>query len=532
MVKEKKNCNLKEVELAKHYIDCTNNEENYNDQNLEEFFDNKFCCNVFDEFYKQPLNKEENSTQFPCFMIENPELLDSPPYLPFLPSASFLEEEGFPKTTKKIKYKFHECRCELKHCWLRNSFPTYHPETGAVTSVVNYKCIKNQCSNVRILPTNPNKFPKHLRNHRQIVIWEESFLDCLRNVEGISLVGQQHLGRIVICLNHFSIEAQNFFWKHGFMPPGARIKPKLAGRVVHDGIRVAKEALYEHNMLSPPNPEPMYPSTKMIYKELFDNSDEENTTAASSEMLDNLDEENTTAAISFQSSDKENITCNVAIAAAVLPVLAPTIAAANLTAQINSSVQCSPSTINSSSGNKQNFSQAVKELFESPDKLNSELSISAYYNLIFKLQKLWPKNTMQIIPCSNFRTIRVCSNKVTEDLVKEAKDAIFGFGIWQVNLFRISLFFFSKQNGPFDKKFIKDKENMMVKNFIDFAEEENIPKPARIFTKQVQNLCNASFAAAFVALAVTKEENWKQEKIDVTKLELSYQTICGLKHLF
>lgn len=73
---------------------------------------------------------------------------------------------------------------------------------------------------------------------------------------------------------------------------------------------------------------------------------------------------------------------------------------------------------------------------------------------------------------------------------------------------------------------------MMVKNFIDFAEEENIPKPAQIFTKQVQNLCNASFAAAFVALAVTKEENWKQEKIDVTKLELSYQTICGLKHLF
>ena len=110
----------------------------------------------------------------PVFMPENTEMLKNPPYKRFTPCKSFFGNFH----SGEIKYRFHQCRCRIKHCLLRNSFPTYHPDTGLITSVVNQKCIKSQCDNVRrekcgIL------YPMHQRNFRQIVLWDKIHLDFL-----------------------------------------------------------------------------------------------------------------------------------------------------------------------------------------------------------------------------------------------------------------------------------------------------------------------------------------------------------------
>ena len=555
MPRGKKYRHFKEVELERHYIDCTNNEEFYNNDNLEVYCE-KVCCNVFNDFYKEPLNEEENTAKFPCFMIENPDLLDSPPYLPFTPSPSFLEEEGFPTTTKTIKYKFHECRCKKKHCWLRNSFPTYHPETGAITSVVNHKCIKNQCPNHRefIRKTTSDKYPLHSRNHRQIIIWDADFLQIFeKNSDGSSILEEKHLGRIVICLNHFPLPAQKFFWENGFMIFAAVVEQmaKVSGDFFH---RIAREALYEQNMLPSPNPEPLYPFTldsevvDFVFHEMFEISEEENettTTAVTFPAPALTIQANYVFDAMFQSSDEENdpsdgptastsnllhqgATSSQSTSSHSAPAQS-TSAPAQTTSSNHSNSTQSTAPFSTSSSSAQNlissedsssldfedseeFYQSAEELLENSNIFDSELNVTVYYELIFRLQKLLPKEIIQICPFSN---------QVTEDqnLQSNAKDLIFGFGIWQINISKVTAYFFF-QADELNEDYVREKRKMLLKKFNDSAEENGFSRPSNCLCQKTFTAKNVSLTAAFVALIATEKKNWETTELPLTNLKL------------
>lgn len=222
-------------------------------------------------------NIKEEPT-LPVWIIETTDMLNSAPYKPFTPDKSFLEKNSFAQT---IKYRFHECRCKLQHCFLRNTFPTYHPKNGMMTSVVNYICIKSQCSNNRLFKGNYIKlrktvgadYPMHSRNYRQIILYDEKDLDVFeKDGNNIPIVRHEHLGRIVICLNHFSTEFQIFFWKYGYMPKNALIRTLDKVKEPHpirkayptgfSGHQVARKALLESEMLSETEILPLFPSTK------------------------------------------------------------------------------------------------------------------------------------------------------------------------------------------------------------------------------------------------------------------------------
>ena len=293
------------IQFDRHYIDCTKSKI-LKQENSEKKCKN-ICCKLPDMFQEKEQQDEETkrrpdefyqtgwllNTQWaskftqiksmeeketlPIFIIEQTEMLNSPPYLPFKPCESFLDKEVF---SEKICYKFHECRCKLQHCFLRNPFPTYHPETGVITSVVNYKCIKSQCSNIRREKGNyfnkTTDYQMENRNYRQIVLWKETDLEMLeRDGDDNPIVLKHHLGRIVLCLNHYPVECQVFFWKFGYLPDGAQLKTMEKVTQLHLGRKkypsgfskhqVAREALYEQHMLPLPNPDPtqraIYPST-------------------------------------------------------------------------------------------------------------------------------------------------------------------------------------------------------------------------------------------------------------------------------
>ena len=249
----------------------------------------KVCCDKLpDSFYRQrwklhlnwrgkqsnkkqaELEEEEN---FPVFLIENTAMLTSEPYRRFYPSQEFVSN-----SQEQIQYRFHECRCRLKstksgfHCLLRNPFPTYNPITGWVVSVTNQKCLKSQCDNARKFKDRANETPYafECRNFRQIVLWEERHLLMFeKDKDGNQIVKIEHLGRIVICLNHFPLEDQIFFWKNGYMPGFSLLTTqdkcrelKPARKKFPNGFslhQVAREALYECNMLPTPVEAPLRP---------------------------------------------------------------------------------------------------------------------------------------------------------------------------------------------------------------------------------------------------------------------------------
>jgi hypothetical protein len=90
-----------------------------------------------------------------------------------------------------------------------------------------------------------------------------------KDKDGNQIVKIEHLGRIVICLNHFPLEDQIFFWKNGYMPGFSLLTTqdkcqelKPARKKFPNGFslhQVAREALYECNMLPTPAKAPLRP---------------------------------------------------------------------------------------------------------------------------------------------------------------------------------------------------------------------------------------------------------------------------------
>ncbi len=304
-----------EHNFNKHFIKCSglNAEEKNSEENCKRGFAKiadqqgnekkvlqfKICCKedlppasfyrktwkLHYEWAPREFRRIEEEATLPVFSIETRVLLNFEPYKGFTPCPSFFEGEF----SGKIKLRFHECRCKMKHCLLRNSFPTYHPITGVITSVVNQTCIKSMCTNMREekcntknRKTTASPYPKHLRNFRQMVLWEEKDLITLeKDGNGIPVVTNQQLGRIVVCLNHFPHKVQIFFWKFGHLPKDAVLKSCPATKKHHlarkkfpngfSGHQVSRQALLEEFMLPAPNPDitkrALYPTTEQHFVE-------------------------------------------------------------------------------------------------------------------------------------------------------------------------------------------------------------------------------------------------------------------------
>ena len=199
------------------------------------------CCKTN---YQSPFTDPEFN-----FISENHLDINSTPFAEFLPDISFAEENSIAQT-KLIQYKKHHCQCHLirlknQHCYLKNVFPTFHPKFGYVTSVVNQICIKKKCENRKAHFENSKSSPMECRNIRQIILWNESQIDKFFSVQVTSakLIHTKHLGRISMCINHFSIDDQLFFWKNGFLQEDAELFAKSKINLV------TNVALYESNLL-------------------------------------------------------------------------------------------------------------------------------------------------------------------------------------------------------------------------------------------------------------------------------------------
>ena len=212
---------------------------------------------IYKKLYLKTIEEKREKMVLPVFMPESTKMLETPPYKHFTP-----DNNNSIFGTAEIKYRFHECRCRLKHCLLRNTFPTYHPDTGVIVSVVNHKCVKSHCSNAK--KDKAKDYPNRNRNCRQIVVWEKDWLDMFEEDEFFnSVLTEKYLGRIVICLNHFSIEDQIYFWKHGFLRKEAQLrtfdititlKEKYKKNLVLKH-KVSIEGFSELHMLPIPNPD-------------------------------------------------------------------------------------------------------------------------------------------------------------------------------------------------------------------------------------------------------------------------------------
>ena len=301
---------LKEEEETNYEEKCSRGFETLRDENGETIKDEngkevqvekfKICCqkDLPKGFYRKTwklhyewaprvfrkIDEEQpEEPTLPVFSIETTELLNSEPYKGFTPCPSFFEgvEEGVEEEkktffkgeiTEKIKIRFHECRCKFKHCLLRNPFPTYHPISGVITSVTNQTCVKSMCTNIREEKCNQKSkksaspYPKHKRNFRQIVLWEERHLESLeKDGNGIPVVKKRHLGRIVACVNHWPPKEQIHFWKHGHLSDEAVLKALPETQELHpartkfrtgfSGHQVSRQALLEEFMLPAPNPD-------------------------------------------------------------------------------------------------------------------------------------------------------------------------------------------------------------------------------------------------------------------------------------
>ena len=197
-----------------------------------------YCCNTN---YKTPFSNSDFN-----FIAENS---SSVPYSEFIPEISFAEVNLIPKK-KSIQYKKHNCNCSVfrfkkQHCLLKNVFPTFHPNFGFLTSVVNQICIKKKCENRKDLNRRTNYIPLECRNIRQIILWHKSQIDNFFSTEVTSskLIDEKHMGRICVCINHFSLDDQDFFWKNGYLKEDAQLFTKKKINFV------TTLALYENNLL-------------------------------------------------------------------------------------------------------------------------------------------------------------------------------------------------------------------------------------------------------------------------------------------
>jgi len=261
----------------------------------------KVCCKTI---YQEPLTTQDYN-----FISEDLLDLNSAPFSEFLPEISFASHNSIPNQ-KLIHYKKHLCLCRItfiknQHCFLKNVFPTYHPEFGYLTSVVNQMCIKKKCDNRKSQTPNTSSVPMDCRNIRQIVLWNQSQIEKFfsRQVTSLNLIQAKHLGRISLCINHFSPEDQLFFWKNGFMREDADLSQKLQINFI------SKVSLYENNLLPSfesitENAGQPFPLNQMPFPFVLGGEKEKNTESSVTETEENGKEEKVTE--SFVTETKDN----------------------------------------------------------------------------------------------------------------------------------------------------------------------------------------------------------------------------------